>query len=110
MSSEPRQEQPIALPELREALLDRDAVAELLRDIGWLGQLLEIRSKGGPTCHADAAPLDLETARRMLLEREVSAIQVVYRYLGKEWIDTLMNGPSGVRLVRMQATSPSTEC
>jgi hypothetical protein len=44
----------------------------------------------------------LDEARQAFLSGQARAVQVRYRYDAKEWIDTLLHTPAGVRLVRCQ--------
>lgn len=90
------------LPELHDAVLDRATLHQLALDLESCARVLDVRTKGGRTARADAAPVDLREALAALESGGVFAVQVRYLYEGAEWRDTLMRAPAGVRLVRMQ--------
>lgn len=89
------------LPDLFEALLDKDALDTLMTDLASHAEVFEVLAKASPGARASKASLSLREAQEMLLAREVRAVQIHYRHEGTEWRDTLMSSPGGVRLVRM---------
>lgn len=90
------------LPEVFDSLLDAEALDALFRDLAALGSPLEISVKHGATRYAESAQaLDLPAARAALVRAEVRAVQIRYIHDGKRWCDTLMNAPSGVRIIRI---------
>lgn len=106
MSSDPTdppraEAQGFELPPLNEAILDRPTLEQLFLDIGAHTQLLDVAIKGGAREHAREVSPDLHTARQLLIDGAVRALQLRYRYDGKEWWDTLIVTPEGVKLVRI---------
>lgn len=94
------------LPALQEGLLDEAQVRALFADLAARVQLLEVFTKGGEEQRADTAPITLEQARDRLLSCAVHGVQVRYLHKGREWCDTFLRTPDGVRLVRMEAVAP----
>lgn len=94
-----------SLPPVNEALLDAPTLDALVADLLAHAELLDVWTKGGPTARAELAPTDLATAIAALRAGRVRAIQIRYRHGGAEWRDTLLDTPSGVRLVRVSTPS-----
>ncbi|RLS58905.1 MAG: hypothetical protein DWH91_01520 [Planctomycetota bacterium] len=90
------------LPEMREALLSRDDVLALVADLQAHTRVISTLCKAGPQQQTPPGSTPLETAIERLFERTVSAIQIRYAYDGHEWTDTLLNTPTGIRMVRCQ--------
>ncbi len=88
------------MPEMREAHLDALQVTQLFSDLGACTQILAIQEKGGKQDHAKSNGTDLAAARHRILNREVLAVQIRYRYDNAEWIDTLLQTPAGIHAVR----------
>ena len=89
------------LPEVFQAELDEATLAKLFEDLAAHATVLEIREKSAARSRGEATEaLDLERARARLEAGEVRAIQIRYRHEGALWMDTLMRGPTLVRLVR----------
>lgn len=93
----------LPLPELREAVLDDDALGALVADLLALCELHEVRVRRSGERRADAAPLTLPQALASLRAGDATAVQVRYTHERKVWIDTLTRTPSGIRLVRIAA-------
>jgi len=91
------------LPELREALLDDDALGALANDILALCQIQEVRVRRLGERRADAAPLALPDALELLRSGGAAAVQVRYTHDRTVWIDTLTRTATGTRLVRIAA-------
>lgn len=108
MSEQDPSEGAPALAELFQGHLDEDALDALVRDLSALAQVHEVRLKAGPTLRADERPMDLSRALAALRAGGARAMQVSYRYAGATWSDTLLKGPGGYRLVRMQHSSEET--
>ena len=98
----PEVEAPPPLPELQDMVLDAATLTQLVADLETHAEVLDVRSKGGASRRASAAPLELREGVDQLLGGQVFGIQVRYLYEGSEWRDTLMRTEQGVRLVRMQ--------
>lgn len=94
------------LPPLYEGLLDEAGVEALLNDLGALAELREARLKGAPTelCAADS--LSFAEAARAWRGGSARALQLRYRYAGREWSDTLLRTPAGTRVVRIELPDP----
>lgn len=91
----------LALPELQDALLDLSVVEQLFRDIAACAEVLEVLPKFADRSYV-TAKVTLAEAHDLLLSHQARAIQIRYRYDGKEWWDTLMNLNGQFRLVRME--------
>lgn len=90
----------IDFPDVFQAELDRDTLAQLFADLAAHATVLEIREKASARARGGVAELSLAEARERLERGDVRAIQIRYRHDGSLWMDTLMKGPSLVRLVR----------
>jgi hypothetical protein len=88
-------------PELYEGDLDDDALDALFMDLAACAEIQNIRTRGAAA--ADGPPASLEVARSQLGSGAVTAVQILYRFEGEGWCDTLMVRPEGVRLVRVRA-------
>jgi hypothetical protein len=88
------------LPELHEGDLDRAGVETLFADLAACAEVQHVRTRGAPGS-GDAEP-SLDEARDRLLAGTVKAVQIVYRFEGEGWCDTLMATPGGVRVVRVR--------
>lgn len=98
------------LPEMCEAVLSRDDVLALVADLQAHAQITGTLCKTAPQQQTPSDSIPLETAVEQLFARNVTAIQIRYAYDGHEWTDTLLNTPTGLRLVRCQHPnfSPAT--
>lgn len=90
------------LPVFQEARLDRDGLDCLLADLDDLTELVEIRLKSSGTGSDAALASDLLTARSMLLDGRVGALQIVYRFADRTWCDTLIADGEQTRLLRLE--------
>lgn len=91
-----------ALPPLREAVLDAEELAALLRDIAAFGTVDEIVVKSGPGRVVETMAPALADVEALLATRQVRGVQIRYRHDGAQWWDTLLVVADGVRLVRMR--------
>lgn len=91
------------LPELQDAVMAPDTVAQLFRDLGSLPQVLEIRVKGHATAYGVEVPPSLDEARAAL--GAGASVQIRYSHQGSLWCDTLMPNSGGVRLVRVRTAT-----
>jgi len=96
MSSVPESDGP--LPELRDATLDDQGLEELLRELGALTEVCEVRVKGNATTRGLSVAPSLDGARAALARG--AAVQIRYEYRGQIWCDTLMPLVGRVRLIR----------
>lgn len=90
------------LPEMCEAVLSRDDVLALVADLQTHAQITGTLCKAAPRQQTPSLNIPLETAVEQLFARNVTAIQICYAHDGHEWTDTLLNTPTGLRLVRCQ--------
>lgn len=90
------------LPPMSDAVLDDEAVAALIRDIGELAELDEIIIKSRPGYVDDQQTVTLADAQKLIADKAVRGVQIRYRHNGSHWWDTLMPVPDGVRLVRVK--------
>lgn len=93
-----------ALPELRQTVLDEPALERLFEEIATLTSVIEVRTKGGPT--ASSAASDLRSALEALRAGATRGVQVVYAWSGQRWVDTVIRGPEGFRVTRIQVQQP----
>lgn len=87
-------------PEMCEGLLDTAQVMQLFSDLADCTQIVAILEKGGAQDYATSSVWDLAATRDRVLKGEVGAVQIRYLYDDSEWIDTLLLGPTGIRVVR----------
>ena len=90
-------------PQLHEAVISEAQLETLLADIEHCAQVAEVQVKRGRRGHTEAQQPSLRDAIAMLQGGAVRAVQVVYRHAQIDWIDTLIAGPSGVKLIRTRA-------
>jgi hypothetical protein len=90
---------------LHEALLDDEALAQLIGDVTSGATLLGVTTKGGARVMAVDAAGDpraqLRAAHAALRAGAIAGVQLRYRHDGREWWDTLMLVVGGVRLIRI---------
>lgn len=90
------------LPDLNEAILDRDTLDQLFRDLEACVRITEIIPKFADRRMVAEETVTLAQARELLLDGKARGVQIRYRYEDADWWDTLMNTPQGVRLVRIR--------
>lgn len=93
----------IPLARLTTADLDPETLAALFSDLGTLVEIDEVLIKGDATAYAGA--IGLAEAQRALAAG-ARGIQIRYRWAGECWLDTLMSGPAGIRLIRSPLSVP----
>ena len=93
------------LPPMREALLTSQQVEDLFTDIAEVATDIMLMQRSGAESRASASKADssrsLQVARNALLSREISRVQIRYRWQDRLWIDTLESSPPGYRIVRI---------
>ena len=89
------------MPELTQGVLDEPTLQALLDDLTGLTEILEVLTKGGEFTRAQRVDEDLRQAVAALTAGRVRGVQVRYLWEGQQWLDTLLQGPEGVRLVRV---------
>lgn len=90
------------LPELQQATLDRETLADLFRDVELAAELISVTRKDGAEDRAAEQELGLAEAHRLLASGATRGVQLRYRFQGVQWWDTLIGTPQGVRLVRIR--------
>lgn len=90
------------LPDLHTADLDEATVAALFTDLHALAEVLTVRLKFAEEAHAERDTVTLDEAFEALAARRCVGAQLHYRYGGVTWVDTLIRGPSAIRLTRMR--------
>jgi len=99
-------ESPSELPQVREAMLQDDEVAALIRDLRACAQVHEILVRSAPRQQPSSGTVTLDEAAQMLMERTVRGVQIRYRFDGFDWMDTLMPVAEGIKLVRIRVEEP----
>ncbi len=92
----------IPLASLTTADLNSEVLSALFRDLATLVEIDVVLIKGDATAYAGVT--GLAEAQRALAAG-ARGIQIRYRWAGKGWLDTLISGPSGIRLVRSSVSS-----
>jgi len=95
----------LELPDLHDAVLDRETLVQLFVDLETQTRILDVRLKLGAQQHAEAGIVTLASARRAIEAGGVSGVQIRYAWQAAVWCDTLLPTPEGIRLVRMK-TAP----
>jgi hypothetical protein len=90
------------LARLTTADLDPETLAALFSDLATMVEIDEVLIKGDATAYAGATGL-VEAQRALVAGAR--GIQIRYRWAGEGWLDTLMSGPGGIRLVRSPVSS-----
>ncbi len=103
--SRPLATKPIKLVRKR---LDDAGVAAHFEWLATEAQAIEIRIKGVPAGHSDAATTSLDEAGRRLRSGEVVAVQIRFFQGDAWWCDTVMRARDGFRLVRMRQVDPTS--
>jgi hypothetical protein len=93
-----------ALPALQQAALDRETLEALFRDLSQCVSLLAVLPKGVAQGHAAEQGISLEAAKEGFIAGTLRGVQIRYLFEGQEWCDTLLNSPSGPRLVRINTS------
>ncbi|MBX3275655.1 MAG: hypothetical protein KF729_35675 [Sandaracinaceae bacterium] len=96
----------VPTPEVYQAELDPPTLARLFEDLATHAEVLEVRAKHAERAMTGEGTIDLDEARALLETRAVRGVQVRYRHEGELWLDTLMVGPTYVRLVRTRVPEP----
>ncbi len=89
------------LPALTQAVLDPATLDALFRDLATCTEILSVHPKASPGAHVGETAITLPAARAGLLAGEFRGVQIRYRYESKEWCDTLLASPGGIRIVRI---------
>ncbi len=84
-----------------EEIIDDEVLEALFVDVETLCELEELKIRPLPGASFKLPPADLTEARKRLILREVSSIQMRYCHEGTSWLDTITPTPVGFRLLRM---------
>lgn len=90
----------LKLPPLQQTLLDPATAADLFRDLEACTQVLSITPKHSAAGHTSGS-ITLDQAQAGLSDGSLRGAQVRYRYEDREWCDTLIGTPNGLRVVRI---------
>ena len=90
------------LPELQDAILDPETLAQLFQDIQHCAVVDGVFLKGGSAAMVSGASVPLDEAQAALQEGTALGVQIRYWYNGTRWWDTLMRTPQGIRLIRIE--------
>lgn len=89
------------LPALQQQLLDEDTISCLVRDLGAFASILEIRGKSGQSAYATLDFSTVADAVAGLRSGLARGVQIRYLFEQREWLDTLLATPAGIRLTRL---------
>lgn len=89
---------------LHEGMLDAERLAELFADLAEYAEITDVLLKGGAVQYAGEQAVTLAEAHAQLAAGAVRGAQIRYRFDGRAWCDTLLHGPTGLRVVRMDVT------
>lgn len=86
-------EQPTSEPVvLHQGMLDAQRLAELFADLAAHADVTAILLKGGALQYAGELPTTLAEAQAQLESGKVRGVQIRYRFEGRAWCDTLLQG------------------
>lgn len=91
----------LTLPEVQDQQISWQRVEQLFFDLAQQAELLEVRFKAAAKAYATPGPASLPAAHEALKGRIVDSVQLRYRHRGRQWLDTLIPGERGVRIVRI---------
>ena len=81
--------------------LDVPTLDTLFRDLAQCTQIIAVVPKTAAQAMTTPVTIDLADARTGLTAGQFRGVQIRYLYESKEWCDTLLATPAGVRLVRI---------
>ena len=97
------EEQPSQLlSQLYSGFIDPQTLEQLFTDIEHCAEFIEAIPRTTARQMVQANAINLNQAKKMLLDGTVKAVQLRYRYDNAQWWDTLMNLPQGVKIVRVR--------
>ena len=94
------------MAEIHQSSLDDEALQGWLEDLTSTTEIVKVMTKGGEAAMAERTPT-LEEALEALKASQVRGVQIRYLRGQQEFLDTLMRGPGGIRLVRIEAQNGS---
>lgn len=90
----------IHLPDLQETIFDWDRLEGYIQELRRTGVAVDVSIKGASRERA-RTEASLLTLHSLLRKGAVYSAQLRYELDRSRWVDTLIAGPQGVRLVRM---------
>lgn len=93
---------PPELPTLTQSVLDEATLQSLISDLLQCTQILELTTKGGEQLRAQKEKSQLPELVAGLKAGAFRGLQIRYLWEEKEWIDTLLATPEGLRLIRIE--------
>jgi len=90
-----------ALPALNTATLDADTLRQLCFDIEHGARLLSVSIKHHEERNSELLRLEPSELCEALIDGRLLGAQLRYIHAEREWCDTLLSTPGGVRLVRI---------
>jgi hypothetical protein len=93
--------EPLELPDLQETTFSPEQLTRYIEELSASGTAVEVSIKGTAREKAEAE-VTLASLLSKFVDQRVHAAQLRYALGGSSWVDTLISGAEGVRLVRMQ--------
>lgn len=93
----------IVLPPVQMADLDEATVRALFTDVELLGESVSVTLKHAAESYVREGATPLGEALGALLAGHALGVQLRYEHQGKGYLDTVMRGPEGYRIVRVQS-------
>ena len=90
----------LKLPPLQQTVLDGPTTAALFRDLAACTRVLSITPKTAAAGHTTGT-ITLDAAATGLRDGSLRGVQIRYHYDEREWCDTLIATPTGLRVVRI---------
>lgn len=93
---------PKPLQDLQDAMLTPEMLQAYFLDLEWFAAIAEVLPKYKVNTFVSDEPITLQTGRALLQGGQLHGLQIRYRFEGSTWWDTLLVGPRGIRMVRIQ--------
>lgn len=87
-------------PEILEAEWDHDQVDALFDDLEKGAEIQHVQVRSKPKDGPGDRAVTLRAAQELLRSGDAKAIQIRYSFNEQSWCDTLMVGPSTIRIIR----------
>lgn len=102
---------PVATPQIHEAELTLELLADLFAALESSARILEVRVQGGRTSlsaavgqQGAASQVRLGTLQDELVRGVIRGVQIRYTHEGSDWIDTLLRRGPTLRLIRARVS------
>ena len=89
------------LPDVYEGYLTSTQLTEFFRDIRQFAEVLDVFCKSAPRTMSGLRDAKLENVEAELMSGRARAVQVRYRFEGKEWRDTVLHDQGKFKVVRL---------